>query len=82
MNEEEKPEMKVNKPTTQNDVLATSRTDLVSEQDEDENAENGTLGWMNHELKFVKHFEVSETCENEMRTTCEMVHLSLMLICM
>ena len=51
-------EKKVEKKVTQNDLLATARNDVVDDASEDENAENGTLGWMSHELKFVKHFEV------------------------
>lgn len=51
---------KSDKPVTQNDILATSRNDLVDEESDDENAENGTIGWMNHQLKFVKHFEVED----------------------
>lgn len=56
--EEEKKEEKQDKGVTQNDVLATTRNDIVDEESDDENAENGTIGWMNHKLKFVKHFEV------------------------
>lgn len=51
---EEKKEKKI----TQSDRLATTRNDVVGEDSDDENAENGSLGWMSHELKFVKHFEV------------------------
>jgi hypothetical protein len=46
------------KIVTQNDLLATRRTDIVDDQDDDSEEENGTVGWMNHKLKFVKHFEV------------------------
>ena len=44
-----------------NDLLATRRSDVVDGEDEedDENAENGTVEWMRHKLKFVKHFEDS-----------------------
>ena len=42
---------------TQNDLLATTRTDLVDD-DDDENAENESTEWMTNQLKFVKHFEV------------------------
>lgn len=56
--EDEKKEEKENKTITQNDLLATTRNDIVDEESDDENAENGTIGWMNHKLKFVKHFEV------------------------
>lgn len=55
---EDTPAAKKTKPATQNDLLATSRSDIVEEDEDDENAENGTIGWMNHQLKFVKHFEV------------------------
>ena len=60
--EQMKTDEKTNEPSskkvvTQNDRLATTRNDLV-EDDSDEDAENGTIDWMNHELKFVKHFEV------------------------
>lgn len=46
---------------TQNDLLATHRRDVLDGEDEqdDENAENGTVDWMRHKLKFVKHFEDS-----------------------
>lgn len=55
--EEDSPQQdEQDKPKTQNDILATARTDVIDD-DPDENAENGTLGWMNHKLKFVKHFE-------------------------
>ena len=57
---EDAPSTKKTKPTTQNDLLATTRNDLVEEDEDDENAENGTIGWMNHQLKFVKHFEVGQ----------------------
>ena len=47
------------KKVTQNDLLATARNDVVDDASEDENAENGTVGWMSHELKFVKQLAVS-----------------------
>ena len=51
---EEKKEKKI----TQSDLLATPRIAVVGEDSDYENAENGSLGWMSHVLKFVKHFEV------------------------
>lgn len=56
---EEKPVVeKTEKATVQSDLLATTRNDVVEDDSEDENAENGTIGWMSHKLKFVRHFEV------------------------
>ena len=45
------------KTVTQSDLLATTRTDLADD-DDDENAENESTEWMTNQLKFVKHFEV------------------------
>lgn len=56
-NDEQSNDNPSKKVVTQNDRLGTSRNDLV-EDDSDEDAENGTIGWMNHRLKFVKHIEV------------------------
>ena len=56
-NDEQSNDNPSKKVVTQNDRLATTRNDLI-EDDSDEDAENGTIDWMNHELKFVKHFEV------------------------
>ena len=52
-----KQEKEENKKTAQTDILATTRSDVIDD-DSDENGENGTIDWMNHRLKFVKHFEV------------------------
>ena len=60
---EEKPKESTSsdRKLTQNDLLATRRSDVLDEEDgeDDENAENGTVDWMRHKLKFVKHFEDS-----------------------
>ena len=42
----------------QNDLLATRRTDLVEDDEDDEDAENRSDAWMTNQLKFVRHFEV------------------------
>ena len=62
------------KVITQNDLLATTRTDLVD--DDDENAENESTEWMTNQLKFVKHFEVILRYVMNNRILFEMVHLS------
>lgn len=66
---------------TQNDLLATTRTDLVDD-DEDEDAENESTEWMTNQLKFVKHFEVVLRYVLKVRILFEMVHLSQVQICM
>lgn len=60
---------------TQNDLLATSRTDLVDDED-DENAENESTDWMTNQLKFVKHFEVELRGDMKSRILFEMVLLN------
>ena len=42
----------------QNDLLATRRTDLVEDDEDDDDAENRSDAWMTNQLKFVRHFEV------------------------
>ena len=63
------------KVITQNDLLATTRTDLVDD-DDDENAENESTEWMTNQLKFVKHFEVISQYVMNSRILFEMVHLN------
>ena len=69
------------KVITQNDLLATTRTDLVDD-DDDENAENESTEWMTNQLKFVKHFEVILRYVMNNRILFEMVHLSQVQTCM
>ena len=48
----------------QNDLLATRRSDLVEDDEDDEDAENRSDAWMTNQLKFVRHFEVCSLHSN------------------
>lgn len=45
----------------QSDLLATTRNDVVDDDDDD----NDDDGWMGHQVKFVRHFEVAKRRENK-----------------
>ena len=45
----------------QSDLLATTRNDVVDDDDDD----NDDDGWMGHQVKFVRHFEVAKRREKD-----------------